>query len=195
MGKVQENKINKHNRLMEAAYALYTHKGFADTTISDIVKDAGTAKGTFYLYFKDKYDIQEKLIARKAKQLFTHAKECSGYEDKEDIPGKILAIIDDILEQLKDNKLLLKFINKNLSWGLFKKVMEDSDESYVTFLEEIIGDTVNDTETRLCIYTIFEMVGATVHNVILYSDPVDFETYKPYLHKSVRAVMAEFQIQ
>ncbi len=42
------------------------------TAISDIV-EAGVAKGTFYLYFKDKYDIKNKLIAHKTKELFDHA--------------------------------------------------------------------------------------------------------------------------
>ena len=43
------------------------------TSISDIVNEAGVAKGTFYLYFKDKYDLRDKLIAFKASQLFDDA--------------------------------------------------------------------------------------------------------------------------
>ena len=38
----------------------FTSKGIQKTSISDIVEDAGVAKGTFYLYFKDKYDIRNK---------------------------------------------------------------------------------------------------------------------------------------
>ena len=38
------------------AFELFTTKGLTKTTISDIVDQAGVAKGTFYLYFKDKYD-------------------------------------------------------------------------------------------------------------------------------------------
>lgn len=37
-----------------AAFALFTQKGINDTSISDIAKKANMAKGTFYLYFKDK---------------------------------------------------------------------------------------------------------------------------------------------
>ena len=47
-----------------------TTKGLAKTTISDIVENAGVAKGTFYLYFKDKYDIRNKLISHKAGEHF-----------------------------------------------------------------------------------------------------------------------------
>ena len=65
MGKVDINKKQKKNALLQTAFDLFRDKGFAKTTISDIVSDAGLAKGTFYLYFKDKYDLRDKLIAHK----------------------------------------------------------------------------------------------------------------------------------
>ena len=73
MGKVDINKKQKKNALLQTAFDLFRDKGFAKTTISDIVSDAGLAKGTFYLYFKDKYDLRDKLIAHKAGQLFADA--------------------------------------------------------------------------------------------------------------------------
>lgn len=70
MSKVDDNKSRK-STLLETAFHLFTGKGFAKTTISDIVQQAGLAKGTFYLYFKDKYDLRDKLIVYKANQLLT----------------------------------------------------------------------------------------------------------------------------
>ena len=67
MGKIDENKKRKKEALISTAYDLFTTKGINATSISDIVKKAGVAKGTFYLYFKDKYDIKDKLIAHKTK--------------------------------------------------------------------------------------------------------------------------------
>lgn len=69
MGKLETNKKVKKNALLQNAFELFTDKGFAKTTISDIVSRAGLAKGTFYLYFKDKYDLRDKLIVYKAGQL------------------------------------------------------------------------------------------------------------------------------
>ena len=66
MSKVDDNKKQKESTLLETAFHLFTGKGFAKTTISDIVQQAGLAKGTFYLYFKDKYDLRDKLIVYKA---------------------------------------------------------------------------------------------------------------------------------
>lgn len=50
-------KKQKKESLLNTAFELFLTKGLAKTTISDIVEKAGVAKGTFYLYFKDKYDI------------------------------------------------------------------------------------------------------------------------------------------
>ena len=69
MGRVEENKKKKKEALFRTAYELFTTKGINSTAISDIVEKAGVAKGTFYLYFKDKYDIKNKLIAHKTKEL------------------------------------------------------------------------------------------------------------------------------
>ena len=79
MGKVDENKEQKRRSLLETAFSLFTTKGITKTSISEIVENAGVAKGTFYLYFKDKYDIEEKLITYKANQLFQHALSTSNY--------------------------------------------------------------------------------------------------------------------
>ena len=58
----------KKNALLQTAFDLFRDKGFAKTTISDIVSDAGLAKGTFYLYFKDKYELHDILIMKKSKK-------------------------------------------------------------------------------------------------------------------------------
>ena len=61
MGKSEDNKLMKRNALLNAAYELFTGKGVNKTSVSDIVERSGIAKGTFYLYFLDKYDLRNKL--------------------------------------------------------------------------------------------------------------------------------------
>ena len=73
MGKVDTNKKLKENSLLKTAFEFFTTKGFSKTSITDIVSKAGVAKGTFYLYFKDKYDIRNRLISHKSSQLFRNA--------------------------------------------------------------------------------------------------------------------------
>lgn len=194
MGRVQENKLLKENRLMDTAFALYTSKGIAKTSIADIVEKAGMAKGTFYLYFRDKYDLQDKLIIRKSEQLFQHALEHSGYEAFACAEDKILAIVDDILYQLQKNRHLLQFINKNLSWGIFRRALTKSETDYPAIFENILGTDPMDRKTlEIEIYTVLELVGSTCYSVILDSDPVDLESFMPYLHRSIRVILESFR--
>ena len=73
MSKIETNKEQKRNSLLDSAFTLFIDNGFNKTSIADIVKKAGVAKGTFYLYFKDKYDIRNHLISHKANQVFQTA--------------------------------------------------------------------------------------------------------------------------
>ena len=73
MGKLEMKKQKKKDALFNTAFELFTTKGTNQTTISDIVNKAGVAKGTFYLYFKDKYDIRNKLVSHKTSELFYQA--------------------------------------------------------------------------------------------------------------------------
>lgn len=193
MSRVEENKLLKKNNLMNTAFQLFTSQGLAKTSISDIVERAGVAKGTFYLYFKDKYDLHEKLVIHQSEQLFQHALEQSGYQNAETSADKLIAIIDDILYQLQKNPLLLQFINKNLSWGVFRRAINKWEPDYPAIFEEILGTSPADRKTlEIEVYTILELVGSTCHSVILNSDPVGLDTYLPYLHRSIRAIMAGF---
>ena len=190
MGRIEENKLQKYTSLMNTAFQLFTDQGFAKTSIADIAEKAGVAKGTFYLYFKDKFDLREKLIAHKSEQLFQHALEHSGFRACKTPEEKLLAVIDDILLQLKNNKLLLQFISKNLSWGIFRRAITEAGTDYVSIFEETLTAVSTDENTLLMlVYTIVELVESSCHNVILYDDPVDLDTYLPFLHKSILAIL------
>ena len=60
MSKISEKQQNKRTSILDAAYELFIEKSFKNTSIDDVVKSAGIAKGTFYLYFKDKHDLMER---------------------------------------------------------------------------------------------------------------------------------------
>ena len=46
----------RQEQILAAARKLFKEKGYDGTTIADIVKEAGVAQGTFYLYFSSKRD-------------------------------------------------------------------------------------------------------------------------------------------
>ena len=56
MGKLENNKQQKRTSLLDTAFKLFTTQGVSKTSIAEISQKAGIAKGTFYLYFKDKLE-------------------------------------------------------------------------------------------------------------------------------------------
>ena len=102
MSKVENNKEQKRNSLLDSGFTLFIDNGFSKTSIADIIK-VGVAKGTFYLYFKDKYDIRNHLISHKANQVFQAASaELAKHEEIKDFEEQVLFIINNILDQFAE---------------------------------------------------------------------------------------------
>jgi len=53
----EQNKLEKRGRIIAAARALFTHKGFEATTTQEIAEAAGVAAGTVFTYAKSKDDL------------------------------------------------------------------------------------------------------------------------------------------
>jgi AcrR family transcriptional regulator len=65
---VDTGKEQKRERLVTAAAQVFAMRGYRNATMDEVAQAAGTAKGTLYLYFKDKealfYAVFEWLIAQ-----------------------------------------------------------------------------------------------------------------------------------
>lgn len=57
LNKRQQQAQNTKQALFDSAIALFKEKGFDDVTVEEIARRAGTAKGSFYTYFRTKSDI------------------------------------------------------------------------------------------------------------------------------------------
>ncbi len=196
MARVEENKLVKRSALLEAAFALFVERGIIRTSIADITKKAGLAKGTFYLYFKDKYDISNKLIARKTADIFNQSVEALRKCPQDCFEDEMIFLIDDVIRQLNHDKILLNFISKNLEWGIFKNaIMEQTEEiglDVMDYYQDMIarsGKRFRDPE--LMLFMIVELVGSTIHNVILFKEPVTLEVLKPELVRTIRLIIRD----
>jgi AcrR family transcriptional regulator len=50
----QEKKLQRQEEILKAAFDVFAAHGFEATRIDDVARQAGIAKGTIYLYFRDK---------------------------------------------------------------------------------------------------------------------------------------------
>ena len=186
MGKVDENKKKKKEALFNTAYDLFTTKGINSTAISDIVEKAGVAKGTFYLYFKDKYDIKNKLIAHKTNELFAAAGDALEESGIRGLEDQLIFIIEHVFNTLSANTALLNFISKNLVMGALRSTLltgenKNSDRDiYERFLLLVEQDEHDYADVNVMLFTIVELAGSTGYNSILHGEPLPIEEYKPF---------------
>ena len=186
-------KEEKENRLLNTAFRLFTEKGIKETSIQEIVDNASVAKGTFYLYFRDKYEIRDILIVKKSQKLFEDSLKSLRKNYISDFSDSINYVID----ELTKNPLLLKFISKNLSWGVYNKaVLNIYDKTgndinneltlHDLFINGIKENNIKLSNPDVTLFMIIELVGSTCFNSILYKEPLPIEEYKPYLYKTIR---------
>ena len=198
MGRVEENKKKKKEALFRTAYELFTTKGINSTAISDIVEKAGVAKGTFYLYFKDKYDIRNKLASNKTKDLFYAAYQAVRQNRIYGFPAQLHFMIDHILGSLRNDSQLLIFVSKNLSWNVFQEALDgqmpDNDLNfYDMYLQLIKEDEQIYEHPDLMLFSVIELASSTCYNCILYQQPVPLEEYMPYLHRAIDGILSSYK--
>ena len=199
---MKNDKEEKENRLLNTAFKLFTEKGLKETSIQEIVDNASVAKGTFYLYFKDKYEIRDILIVKKSQKLFSDALKSLRKNYISDFSDSIIYIINYVIDELTKNPLLLKFISKNLSWGIFNKTIlklydkstDEENSVYDLFIKGIEENNIKLNNPEVTLFMIIELVSSTCFNSILYKEPLPIEEYKPYLYKSIRNLIKDEEI-
>lgn len=199
MRKIDQNKQQKRESLLDSAFSLFINNGFSKTSISDIVNHAGVAKGTFYLYFKDKYDIRNHLIAHKASQIFQNAyTQLLKHPDIDDFEEQLIFILDQILEQLEENHNLVLLLSKHLSWGFFRNSLyfspdDDTPAIYTVYRTLLENARYTYRTPDLMMYLIVELVSGTSYQAILYREPATLEELKPHLYETVRGILKQYR--
>lgn len=199
MGKAELNKKRKRDSLLDAAFQLFLENGFHKTSISDIVKRAGVAKGTFYLYFTDKFDLRDKLISHKGAQILSKAYQALLAQPPMGFEEQIIFFTDHILNQFNEDKSMVSFLSKHLSWAYLKTSLKNAPLEGDVDVEEIFRKLIYASGNRyrnpeVMIYMIIELVSGTSYSAILYRQPVSLEELKPYLFDTIRNILRQERI-
>ena len=190
-------KDNKEERLLDEGFKLFTTKGLKNTSIQDIVNKANVDKGTFYLYFKDKYELHDILIMKKSKKLFNDALNSLNKNKVTDFVDQIIYIVDYVIDELVKDPILIQFIAKDLAWGVFNKTIlelysrEEAEEDGLVslFLTGVEENNIKLDNPQVSLFMIIELVSSTCFTSILYSEPLPIKEYKPFLHKEIKKIL------
>jgi AcrR family transcriptional regulator len=194
--KIRKNQEQKREKLLEAAFYLMTRKDLADISIAELAKEAGIAKGTFYLYFRDKYDLRDFLVYEESEKILNEAWERLCEHDIRDFEDSVIFLVDEVLKILEHKPVVLNFIKHNLSWGVFHgrlaaAVEKDAFNLVDRLKERALSDGWHIERPDILTFMILELVSAVGYNAILYKVPADMEQMRPYLYDSIRAILRE----
>ena len=92
--KPDSEKEQKRKLILEAATAVFLEKGYEAARVSEIVKRAGIAQGTFYLYFASKEEVFSGVADLFFQELLAEVALCLAGEDS------ILAKADRVIDQM-----------------------------------------------------------------------------------------------
>jgi AcrR family transcriptional regulator len=88
---MKEPEVRK-GEILDAAQKLFVEKGYAKTTVTDILNVYGLSKGLFYHYFKSKEEVMDAIIERIVDTEIANAKKIAALPEMP-LPQKLLAIM------------------------------------------------------------------------------------------------------
>jgi AcrR family transcriptional regulator len=179
-----EDKSQRRDEIMAAAKEVFARKGFHDTTIADIAKQAGLAYGSIYWYFDSKDELFHALMAVEEGALRAHvgaALAALGAPDAEDTRGEaqFRAAVQATFEFFEADKATVKLLfrdayalgdrfEKHLG-GIYERFIDDIETFIVASQER--GEVVA-APPRMVAYTLAALVGQLAHRRLSTDDDV-----------------------
>jgi AcrR family transcriptional regulator len=152
-------KAERRLQILTAARDEFAKRGYHQTTIDDIVAQAGVARGTFYLYFEDKRAVFSDLIDRFAAQLAMTIVRITTDDPGENVASQVRENIRRIIGTCLGDRAMTKILFSDavgVDPAFDRKLMNFYD-SMVGLLTESLRDgqalgVVSDGEPRVLAY-------------------------------------------
>ncbi len=197
MSKISEKQQNKRTNILDAAYELFIKKSVNNTSIDDVVKSAGIAKGTFYLYFKDKHDLMNRIIIRKGALVLRYVLEELKVKKTQcdmTFTEQMLFITERIVDYLEKHKEIITLMGKNFSNCLsyFNSIEDDELKAMLNELVKENKESGDDGDIAMKkIYLIVTLVGSVCYDSLVFESPFKINEIKPMLMASVESILTE----
>jgi AcrR family transcriptional regulator len=134
----------KYDKILQAAIEVISEKVLDKTSISDIVKRAGVAQGTFYLYFRSKNAlvpaIAENLLSLSLEKIKERAKTTT------DFLSTLEVMIDETYKTTDEYRDVLVLCYSGLAFDYSLETWEAIYLPYYNWFEEVLNEAVKKEE-------------------------------------------------
>ena len=174
-----EDKSQRRDEIMAAAKEVFARKGFHDTTIADIAKQAGLAYGSIYWYFDSKDELFHALMAVEESALRSHVAAAVGARQDGDGEAPFRTAVQATFEFFESDKATVKLLFRD-AYALgdrFEKHLGGIYERFIDDIESVIvvaqqrGEMVA-APPRMVAYTLAALIGQLAHRRLSTDDGV-----------------------
>ena len=93
----------RKQELLKIAYEMFISRGYDNTSVDELIEQAGIAKGTYYYYFSSKEQMLEEVIDMMLEEQVEHAKAI--LETDIPVPQKIVGIVASIRPRKEESPI------------------------------------------------------------------------------------------
>ena len=125
---VGRQKVSSRKIIEQYAEDLFIKNSVENTTVNELVKVAGIAKGTFYLYFKNKNELVDSIISAYTKDFL------NTIFNKSQSDLKVKTLSRNILDYFSKNPFYLAELRRNLASPELYSSTEQTIEAFKNFV-------------------------------------------------------------
>ena len=130
----------KYYRIIVAATKVFAKKGFYQSKISEIAKEAKVADGTIYIYFENKDDILISLFEEQMKAVINNMEvQISGIDDPARKLERFASTHLDLIEKNQDMAEIIQ-VELRQSGKFMKEYKNEKFIQYLDIIEDIISE-------------------------------------------------------
>ena len=174
-----EDKSQRRDEIMAAAKEVFARKGFHDTTIADIAKQAGLAYGSIYWYFDSKDELFHALMAVEEDALRSHLAAAVAALQGTDGAAPFRTAVQATFEFFEADKATVKLLFRD-AYALgdgFEKHLGGIYERFIDDIENVIAVAQQRGEVvaappRMVAYTLAALIGQLAHRRLSTDDGV-----------------------
>lgn len=184
---MKPTQMAKKQRLEDSAIRLFLEKGIVETSVNDIVKAANLAKGTFYVYYKDKAALTYDIIVKKNLVLMDQLiKKAKTIHEQSRVPW-IHIFHELLMRSFQQDASVLKLIHyafisedkKPFPTALLRDEISCFDEFIASFQRK--DEMIEDTRKRFCI--LVETTVIVCYNAVFHQHPDSIDHIMELYHQ------------
>lgn len=174
--------MGKRDAIIQSSIHLFKKNGIERTKISDIVKDAQIAQGTFYIYFPSKLSLMPAIAEEMVKIIMQRIKK--KVQSEQPIQVKLENIVDSIFAVNKEYSEVLAMIYSGLASTEHLKEWETVYDPCYQWISNVLEEAKNAHAIRQTINPhrtaklLIGLVESAAEQVYLYDNSDEYEIAK-----------------